>query len=520
MFTPRDELESGQGGPQVAAATLSLADAVRANGAGPGTLGARLASWFDDDPLIHDLADDIGSLPWFRGLGTMLGLAVAAISFWPDFTAVEAATLRPADTAARDEYRTQMIAPLALGGDSGRRMGTTDRVRPLAAVAERPVVALTATLGDDDSFGRMLQRAGVGSADAARATELISAAVPLDELVPGTRVGITLGRRAAPGAARPLDRLDLPARFDLGLAVERRGGALVLARRPIAVTVAPMRITGTVADGLYRSARAAGAPAQAIQAYLQTIGQHVSIEGNVAPGDRFDMVFAYKRAGTREGQVGDLLYAGLERGGQSQVALLRWGKNGQFFEATGSAAARRTVTVTSVSPGGGLRGGPVNGRMTSGYGARRHPILGYVRMHAGIDFGAAWGAPIFATGDGVVSYAGRHGGHGNYVRIDHGGGLGSGYGHMSRIAVAPGTQVRAGQVIGYVGSTGLSTGPHLHYEVYRNGRTVDPLSAGFGGLAGGAETTTVAVAKVDQRELAAFKARLEQLQGVAPGIRD
>ena len=127
-------------------------------------------------------------------------------------------------------------------------------------------------------------------------------------------------------------------------------------------------------------------------------------------------------------------------------------------------------------------------------------------MHAGVDFGAAYGSPIYAVGDATVSFAGWHGGHGNYVKLDHGSGYGTGYGHMSRIAVYPGARVRAGQIIGYVGSTGLSTGPHLHYELYQNGHTVDPMSVRF----------TVSNA-VDPKELAAFKTKLAALKGVKPG---
>jgi murein DD-endopeptidase MepM/ murein hydrolase activator NlpD len=137
---------------------------------------------------------------------------------------------------------------------------------------------------------------------------------------------------------------------------------------------------------------------------------------------------------------------------------------------------------------------------------RRHPILGYTRMHAGIDFGAAYGSPIYAVTDGVVSFAGRHGGHGNYVRIEHGNGLATGYAHMSRIAAAPGMRVRRGQVIGYVGSSGLSTGPHLHYEVYRNGATINPLSITF--------TTT---AQLTGNNLAAFRAKLAEYKGLRIG---
>ncbi|MDE2618853.1 MAG: M23 family metallopeptidase, partial [Sphingomonadales bacterium] len=107
----------------------------------------------------------------------------------------------------------------------------------------------------------------------------------------------------------------------------------------------------------------------------------------------------------------------------------------------------------------------------------------------------------------MVSYAGYHGGHGNYVRLEHGAGLGTGYGHMSRIAVAPGQRVRAGEVIGYVGSSGLSTGPHLHYEMYRNGQTVDPLGMRFATL----------TRQVDPKELGAFRARLAQLKALRPG---
>jgi murein DD-endopeptidase MepM/ murein hydrolase activator NlpD len=121
---------------------------------------------------------------------------------------------------------------------------------------------------------------------------------------------------------------------------------------------------------------------------------------------------------------------------------------------------------------------PVEGRMTSPFGYRVHPILGYRRMHTGIDFGAAYGTPIVASGPGTVASAGWDGGYGKAVRLNHGGGLLTLYGHMSRLAVAPGQQVAAGQVIGYVGSTGLSTGPHLHYELHRNGERIDPASFG------------------------------------------
>jgi murein DD-endopeptidase MepM/ murein hydrolase activator NlpD len=103
-----------------------------------------------------------------------------------------------------------------------------------------------------------------------------------------------------------------------------------------------------------------------------------------------------------------------------------------------------------------------------------HPLLGFMRMHKGTDIGAAYGSPIYAAMDGVVQFAGRAGGYGNFIKLAHGGGLVTGYGHMSRFGVGQGARVRRGQVIGYVGSTGISTGPHLHWEVWKNGQPVNP----------------------------------------------
>src|SRR5690606_30883581 len=214
----------------------------------------------------------------------------------------------------------------------------------------------------------------------------------------------------------------------------------------------------------------------------------------IASGDEFDLIVEYKRAATGEVEAGKLLYAGLLRDGKPRKQLMRWGSDGRFYEASGVGESRTGLLA------------PVPGRVTSGYGQRRHPILGSRRMHAGVDFQASYGTPIYAGTDGTVTYAGRHGGHGNYVKLSHGGGLGTGYAHMSRIAVRNGERVRRGQVIGYVGSTGLSTGPHLHYEMYRNGKTVNPNSVKF-----------VTRAQLSGKELASFKAKLAELKQIAPG---
>lgn len=253
---------------------------------------------------------------------------------------------------------------------------------------------------------------------------------------------------------------------------------------PPRVAKGPLRIRGQVGDGLYWSLRAAGASPPAAAQYLAALAREIDVGGDVSPGDKFDMVFA---AG------GSLLYAGLDRIAASDLQLVRWSANGreQWIDA---ANADRPAPVST-----GLAW-PVAGRITSYFGHRVHPILRFTRFHSGVDFGASWGSPIFATADGQVVGAGWAGGYGRQVRIAHGGGILTTYSHMSQIAAEPGSFVRRGQVIGYVGSSGLSTGPHLHYEVRRMGEPVNPLAV------------RVASAPVVDTKLAeAVKARLKAL---------
>jgi murein DD-endopeptidase MepM/ murein hydrolase activator NlpD len=141
-----------------------------------------------------------------------------------------------------------------------------------------------------------------------------------------------------------------------------------------------------------------------------------------------------------------------------------------------TAGAAGPPQVRNSGPAGPLpRFFPVSARsMTSGFGIRIHPILGVARGHSGVDLAVPSGTPIAATADGVVTFANWNGGYGLLVAVDHGGGVETRYGHMSRLAVAAGQQVRVGDTLGFVGSTGLSTGPHVHYEVRVNGQAVSP----------------------------------------------
>ena len=254
----------------------------------------------------------------------------------------------------------------------------------------------------------------------------------------------------------------------------------------IAVTGGPVRIRGVAGDGLYWALRSAGASAQVAAEYLAALATEIDV-GEVGPGDGFDLVI---------GSGHQLLYAGLNRVGGTPLELVKWTAGGQAKWIDAANADHPPAAESGMVM-------PVDGHVTSYFGYRYHPILHFTRFHAGLDIGASWGSPIVAAGDGRVVAAGWAGGYGREVQIAHGRGITSLYGHMSEIVAEPGSFVRAGQLIGYVGSSGLSTGPHVHFEVRENGTPVNPLGVRF---------TSAPLA--DPRLAQAVKARLHALLSV------
>jgi len=227
---------------------------------------------------------------------------------------------------------------------------------------------------------------------------------------------------------------------------------------PAPLVTGPLRIRGRAGDGLYWSLRAAGASPQVAAQYLAALATEIDV-GEVGSSDGFDLVLGANR---------ELLYAGLSRAMDSDLQLVRWNASGRSEWINAANASRPAQSASGLMM-------PANGPVTSYFGSRYHPILHFTRFHAGLDIGAGWGSPIVAAADGQVIGAGWSGGYGREVEIAHGGGITSRYGHMSGIVAQAGSFVRAGQLIGYVGSSGLSTGPHLHFEVRQSGTPVNPL---------------------------------------------
>ncbi|HKR87944.1 MAG TPA: M23 family metallopeptidase, partial [Phenylobacterium sp.] len=260
---------------------------------------------------------------------------------------------------------------------------------------------------------------------------------------------------------------------------------------------------GRIEGSLYESAQKLGATPTITAQVVKLFAHKLDFQRDIQPGDDFKLVFDRKI--TESGktvEVGDLRYAELH--GVKFYRFERPQGDVEYFDQFGKNIK------------GFLLRTPVDGaRITSLFGLRRHPILGYTRAHQGIDFGAGAGTPILAAGDGVVAEAGRKGGYGNWLRIHHDGTWDTGYGHISRFApgVRPGVRVRQGQVVAYVGATGLATGPHLHYEIFRRGERVNPLSAKVpqGTVLAGRELKRFRAEKAEVDALLAAQAKPETL---------
>jgi murein DD-endopeptidase MepM/ murein hydrolase activator NlpD len=246
-------------------------------------------------------------------------------------------------------------------------------------------------------------------------------------------------------------------------------GNYVASKHRLATDTAPTRASGIIENSLFVAGEKAGVPVPVLVQLIRAYSWDVDFQRDIRPGDGFEIM--YDRFVDSRGETvyhGDVAFAALTLSGQRK-ALYRFTRdNGEagFFDPSGKSARKALLRT------------PVDGaRLSSGYGRRKHPILGYTRMHKGVDFAAPKGTPIYAAGSGTIEVAGRNGGYGKYVRIRHNGSYSTAYAHMKGFAngISKGARVKQGQVIGYVGSTGRSTGPHLHYEVIRDGRQINPM---------------------------------------------
>ncbi len=318
-----------------------------------------------------------------------------------------------------------------------------------------------------ETFEQAVRRAGVAAEEASAVAATIANAFDLTELRAGLKFETAIAKpRDGRGDARligltmrtgPASQLTVSRSFD---------GALRLRSLEEKVTHETVVLKGDVERSLSASARELGATASIVRAASRLFATKFDLQRDIRASDEFTLVFDrdVTEAGRTVG-VGDLMYAELK--GRTFYRFRPAGaKEAQFFDENG----KNLRSAMMRTPLQSFR------RVSSNFGVRTHPISGYRKMHQGIDFAAGSGTPVVAPADGVVVEARRWGGYGNWLRIRHANGLESGYGHLSRYGsgIRAGQRVSQGQVVAYVGSTGASTGPHLHYEIWRNGQRINP----------------------------------------------
>ncbi|MGE0765891.1 MAG: M23 family metallopeptidase [Hyphomicrobiaceae bacterium] len=336
----------------------------------------------------------------------------------------------------------------------------------------------TFKLARGETLSRLLMRVG---ADSWQAREMVDAArsiLPEATVTPGYQIDVTLAPSlSGNGKHDPIRYTVLSPSGEHKVTVERTAaGEFVASATP---TRASMRRANAQAvqslsiyNSLYQGALAQGVSPETIQTILRLHAYEADFRRRARGSDSLELFFDLKddEKGA-DGALGELLLTSITIAGTTQRFYRFKDSEGNvdFFDANGQNSRRFLLRKP-------VRSEDV--RLTSGFGIRFHPLLNQRKLHAGIDWAGPPGTPVIAAGNGAVEEAGYKGQYGNYVRIRHANGYQTAYGHMRSVApgIHSGLKVRQGQVIGYIGTTGLSSGPHLHFEVLVNNRWVDPLS--------------------------------------------
>jgi murein DD-endopeptidase MepM/ murein hydrolase activator NlpD len=373
--------------------------------------------------------------------------------------------------------RPARVGALALPGPRIDGLASDAEVGQQARLAkaslDRPWSTEQIVVRPGDTLMDILNRAQIDLAEAHAATEALRAVYDPRRLRAGQELAITA---AMVGRSDDTRRALLGFAFDPSFDHQIRVTRSTDGRYDAAKIERPqhremVRRAGTIDDSLYLAAERVALPQDVTFGLIKLFSWDVDFQRDLRPGDGFEAMFEEVSLEDGSGAVrgGPVLYAGLTLSGGVLDAYRFELEDGdvEYFDRTGRSLRKFLLRT------------PVDGaRLSSGFGMRRHPILGYSRMHKGVDFAAPSGTPIYAAGSGRVASAGRNGGYGNYIQIRHSGEYSTAYAHLSRFAkgIRPGARVQQGQVIGYVGTTGRSTGPHLHYEVLRNASQINPLS--------------------------------------------
>lgn len=384
-------------------------------------------------------------------------------------------------------YKKPRMCALAPGMEEGESDGPCEIPGPVDETLE---------IKPGDTFSFLLERSGILHEQIQGVVDAVKSVFNLKELRPDHEVFIRYEIAKDDPLKKDLQSLIIKVSIDLEIVVERDSTGEFQAQRVQKELVQEYRAAqGTIKDSLYIDAGKQGVHPKALHQMIAAFSYDVDFQRSFQPGDGYGILYdTLKEPESLQEKTGEMLYAELNLQGKILKIYRFKPKNGvaQYYNEKGESVKK------------GLLRTPIDGaRIGSGFGNRRHPILGYTMKHKGLDFGAAHGTPIMAAGDGRVARIGPFSTYGNYIKITHSAAYATAYAHMSRFAkgLRAGSAVRQGQVIGYVGTTGRSTGPHLHYEVIKNGVQINPKSI-----------TMLPTGKLKGAEMAAFIAFKQKVE--------
>jgi murein DD-endopeptidase MepM/ murein hydrolase activator NlpD len=351
----------------------------------------------------------------------------------------------------------------------------TKPVAPATAKVIAPVPALepkihTIKVRRGDTLMKAVTRAGAPRRQAYEAIEALGKNFDPRRLKVGQELQVAFAPKPAKSKSdTKLISIQIRTDVDRDVITQRSEDGFVSREILRELQKSHVRSVGTINDSLYLSARRSGMPISVLMEMIRIFSWDVDFQRDIQRGDTFEIFFEKYSDDSGEAlKYGKVLYASMTLSG-TQVALYRHKlADGavDYFNEKGQSARKALLRT------------PVNGaRLSSRYGKRRHPVLGYTKMHRGLDFAAPRGTPVMAGGDGVIEMSQRNGSFGKYVRIRHNNNYKTAYAHLKGYGrgIKRGKRVRQGQIIGYIGTTGRSTGPHLHYEILKNGRQINPL---------------------------------------------
>lgn len=361
---------------------------------------------------------------------------------------------------------------------------------------------LSLKIKSGQSLGPLLQANGVAPEIAYAATQAFSKAHDPRNVRAGQTVNLYFD-----GAEKSFSGLSMKTNYESTVFVNQTNNGEFKARKITAEFEKELvSVKSEIKNSLYLDAGALGAPDKVIVQFAQIYAHSVDFQRDIQPGDAFELFFeVYRDHKGNPVKAGDLVFTSFSPRGKTANYYLFKSSDGResYYDEKGKGAKRMLMRT------------PVNGaRLSSRYGNRRHPVLGYRRKHKGVDFAAPRGTPIMAAGTGTIVRSSRYGSFGNYVRIKHSDGYSTAYAHLSKYGrgIKSGRRVVQGQTIGYVGTTGRSTGPHLHYEVLKHGKQINPMT--LSALSG---------KPLKKSEIPAFKVRaaeIDKLRENAPTASD